>query len=101
MRTLVVIVTLVCCYAACWGPTKNWGTQEVLLQKALQRASGLATAEAIAPLLIAVDVEEFNHDLLANGGVSFWVERHRYYYFWCFGYIAKLPYERYLPSRNF
>ena len=23
VRTLVVMVTLVCCYVACWGPTKT------------------------------------------------------------------------------
>jgi len=28
VRTLVVLVTLVCCYAACWGPTKTRGVDE-------------------------------------------------------------------------
>jgi hypothetical protein len=30
VRTLVVVVTLVCCYAACWGPTKRQGVEDVM-----------------------------------------------------------------------
>ena len=30
VRTLVVLVTLVCCYAACWGPTKRQGFKDVV-----------------------------------------------------------------------
>ncbi len=29
IRTLVIVVTLVCCYAACWGPTKTNGVEDV------------------------------------------------------------------------
>lgn len=29
-RTLVIVVTLVCCYAACWGPTKVRGVGQVV-----------------------------------------------------------------------
>ena len=29
LRTLVILVTLVCCYAACWGPTNTNGIEDV------------------------------------------------------------------------
>ena len=29
VRTLVILLTLVCCYAACWGPTKRHGVDDV------------------------------------------------------------------------
>jgi hypothetical protein len=89
VRTLVIIVTLVCLYAASWGPTKTRGTQEVL-----HREDTSLTARAIAPLLISIDEEHVSHDVFADGSCQFWTEGHRSYYFWFFGYVAELPYER-------
>ena len=101
IRTLVIVVTLVCCYAACWGPMKTQGVQDVL-----QRASGVGgqyhfvaattmtssgnfiwygDATARLPLIAEVLVIENT----TVGDVST-----RRYYFWFFGYVAKLPFER-------
>ncbi len=83
IRTLAILVTLACCYAACWGPTKRQGVQEVK-----SYAPPIATGERrtqftrpVAPLLIAVD----------NSGTE---RQCRRYYIWFFGCIAELPYER-------
>jgi len=99
VRTLVILVTLVCCYAACWGPTKTRGVKDVveqvngpqydanspvddetLLGASIVRPVGLNTSTTI-PLVVGID-ENY------RGGVS------RHYYFWFFGYVAKLPFER-------
>jgi hypothetical protein len=70
VRTLVIVVTMLCCYAACWGPTKTTGVEDV------DSVTGLAIMpSAKMPFVVAVD---------SWGGT-------RHYYFWCFGYVAKLP----------
>ena len=75
IRTLAIAVTLMCCYAACWGPTKTRGIVEVA-------PSGIPgctiSRSVVAPLVVALDEMDAN----------------RSYYFWFFGYVAKLPYER-------
>ena len=45
VRTLVVLVTLVCCYAAYWGPTKTRGGDDVP-RRALGGAIGLSSGNA-------------------------------------------------------
>jgi len=81
VRTLVIVVTLVCCYAACWGPTNRRGKGDVRYAPrpdGREGNHGVATF-AIAPLFIRRE-EPYT--------------RERSYYFWFFGYVAKLPYER-------
>ena len=108
VRTLVILVTLVCCYAACWGPTKTQGVKDVMphinnvnnvpqaddllleagINRGLRELFGpWLDASAAMPLLVQVDeVSTTTHS--------------RRYYFWFFGYVAKLPYERDLPPRK-
>jgi len=88
-----VLVTLVCCYAACWGPTKMRGVGDVTRYRAAPWADRngpspfLAPAMAKAPLILATD-----ETTMAYLGAPRATTRH--YYFWFFGYVAKLPYER-------
>jgi hypothetical protein len=94
VRTLVVLVTLVCCYAACWQPTKKTGVNEVVdhiwaMTYSPKPKSMLIggilfdgeSASAIMPFVVQVDQWELN------------IQR-RSFYFWFFGYVAKLPFER-------
>ena len=92
IRTLVIIVTLVCCYAACWGPTKRQGVASLAAEYELTDEPfyhggprGIFHTSAVAPFLVVQD-EDFRDSLT------------RCYYFWFFGYVAKLPYERHLKS---
>ena len=78
----MIVVTLVCCYAACWGPTTKHGPTGVARHIGTARDD---TITSIAPLLVATQVLS-----IRAGQVS--MERN--YYFWFFGYVAKLPYER-------
>ena len=91
LRTLVILITLVCCYAACWGPTKRQGVRDV------KSISGPFPAEALAPLIIAAETYEevsiIKRHPSVIGGAR--LQRH---YFWFFGFVAKLPYERELPE---
>ena len=74
IRTLAIFVTLVCCYAACWGPTKTWGVYIV----APGRRQGCTISQsAVAPLVVTIYESDGKQR----------------YYFWFFGYVAKLPYE--------
>ena len=93
VRTLAVLVTLVCCYAACWGPTKTRGIRDVErrvfmvedgsidaeIAKGLANLFGPGPCEVSATMPLVVEVDDT--------AVST-------YYFWFFGYVAKLPYER-------
>jgi hypothetical protein len=108
VRTLVIVVTLVCCYSACWGPTKRRGVEDVASYLVSRRANPsrsdpelieqrersfrkyvVANASPRGPLVIAIDDES-----AAIGAISPGARWHRIYYFWFFGYVAKLPYER-------
>ena len=103
VRTLVVLVTLVCCYAACWGPTKKQGVRDVASLPAGRVARG--TVQPIAPLLVfAEDEPTPDFSRMASGpwlhqGRYYHDPRRQYFYFWFFGYIAKLPYEREIPDQ--
>ena len=46
VRTLVILVTLVCCYAACWGPTNTRGVEQFV-------GRVYVDANAVAPLVVA------------------------------------------------
>jgi hypothetical protein len=98
VRTLVVVVTL-----ACWGPTKKWGVNDV--------SNGAASAtrlsiepdylfgvrnNAVAPLFVVTEepeIAESSPSLIVLTG-----NRVKRVYFWFFGYVAKLPYERDLKN---
>ena len=89
LRTLVILVTLVCCYAACWGPTKRQGVADVT-----DRIEGEFYYSP--PLNIAG-----KQDMRARSSVVVpFVVQHEYLngtrenYFWFFGYVARLSYEQ-------
>lgn len=85
---------MVCCYAACWGPTKRKGVDDVK-QSFNEKSSGLrrtqGTGRAMAPFIVTMDETSLRAPIVAVSHC---------YYFWFFGYIAKLPYERQLPVYN-
>ena len=99
VRTLAIVVTLVCCYAACWGPTKTRGVGDVAshvrsqLVRTTDNVSRIGVSRAFlelyesatAPLIVGIKRPE-------------WQGATRHYYFWFFGYVAKLPYEREVGS---
>ena len=106
IRTLVILVTLVCCYAACWGPTKTRGVEDVTrdVSGVFRRSKSsewvredldpIFTPEflfrdvsATMPLLIGIDESDLGEWIAST-------PRTRHYYFWFFGYVAKLPYEQ-------
>lgn len=97
VRTLVVVVTLACCYAACWGPTKRQGVRDVP-RHAFQGTIGLSSGNADEDA--AMD-ERFYQSFNASPALPLvihidWdldVPPTRRYYFWFFGYVTKLPYE--------
>ena len=84
IRTLAIIVTLVCCYAACWGPTNRRGLDDVFIIFG-EDIDSWPIGRANAPLVVSLDKVRGYH-----------MQRH--YYFWFFGYVAKLPYERELKA---
>ncbi len=84
IRTLIVIVTFVCCYAACWGPTKSDGVQDVYRHAnpelgVFDGSNDWSSTSAAVPLV--VEVEQYKGP------------DHRECYFWFFGCVVKLPFE--------
>jgi len=62
LRTLVVLITLVCCYAACWGPTKTKGVRDAFEhvrgpQSRFYFRAHPSPAKAIVPLIVSMDQE--------------------------------------------
>ena len=102
VRTLVVLVTVVCCYAACWGPTKRQGVIDALrceidLTDKNYESEWLTDEnnELVEPFLQLFDAKATMP--LVVGVTPSIRQRRRRYYFWFFGYVAKLPYERDVP----
>lgn len=98
IRTLVIVVTLVCCYTACWGPTKRHGESDVWEHV---NARELIPRDTIARIRYDVSSCSVGFNEAATlplvvriGYCGFASLNSRRHYFWFFGYVAKLPYER-------
>jgi len=94
VRLLLVLLTPLCAYLACWEPTKATGVRDVfdfIIPGAAEEFSSAETTSdfCVAPLLVAVNEFEGASPLYR-----------RRYYFWFFGYVAKLPFERALPIED-
>lgn len=120
VRSLVIVITLVCCYAACWGPTKSRGIEEVrqfvFLVSTVSADANDHTEEIERfearfephgrvlrsrfimdppdPDVVERLHESFNASATVPLVLGITSQRTRCYYFWFFGYVAKLPYER-------
>ncbi|MBC8354413.1 MAG: hypothetical protein H8E66_20655 [Planctomycetes bacterium] len=97
VRTLVVVVTLVCLYAACWGPTKTTGEGDVS-RYASRRTGFDLSDEPSAWTKRNVRMFDVKATVPLVVGATTPGAQRRHYYFWFLGYVAKLPYERSLPS---
>ena len=82
VRILLIAITLICAYLACWGPTKRQGAEDVAKYLHLGNSHYICSAEM--PLVVGAEAEIYGYVPV----------RGRRYYFWFFGYVAKLPYER-------
>lgn len=97
VRTLLIVTTLLCAYGACWGPTKTRGVADV------QRKTGGVGPHPFAPLIVSTDYLQVvelapGEPLLYPGYGPVKYLRCRQYYFWFFGLMVKLPYERSAPA---
>lgn len=103
VRTSVIVITLVCCYAACWGPTKKQGNEDVSAFLTKRNYDIPVRSEPIAPLLLRLRLVEVNIFSTASPRSSALVS-HDTFYLWLFGYVVPLPYERVtetqLPQSN-
>jgi hypothetical protein len=82
---LAILVTLVCCYAACWGPTKTRGIADVHLHIVERTSEDPVLLWATAPLIVGVGETKLDFPRP--------ISIRRCYYLWFFGNVAKLPYE--------
>lgn len=96
VRTLFVMLTLICAYLACWGPTRRYAAslegKSPLINKpdtAITVAFGPKTAGAPAPLLIYQDEIVF----LKPRTININAKRKRIYYLWLFGPTFRIPFE--------
>lgn len=93
LRSLLLLTAIVAAYLGCWTPTKTRGVRDVERRFNESQVTRIAMqTEAYLPLIIALDdsvavyVDPRSNDAL--------VIAHRNYYFWFFGFVAKLPFER-------
>ena len=91
VRILLIVITLICAYLACWGPTEKWGVDDVLNYVNGELIYPFSLDGSALPLVVGIDT----FDPIDIRRVS----STRRYYFWFFGYVAKLPYEREMPHR--
>lgn len=92
VRTFLILLTLLCAYAACWLPTKTQGVEDIGNHLGFR---GYAS-EAFAPLVVSCN--ELKAVGLKPNAVEVGYRYQRHYYFWFFGYVAKLPYESQLKN---
>ena len=95
VRTLAILVTLVCAYFGAWEATKRWGVRDVALRKDPRLASDewfeneyldMARSEGIlsSPMPFVVSTEE----VVGNGHMA-WVTDKRVYCVWFFGVVVE------------
>ncbi|MDP6557451.1 MAG: hypothetical protein QGF59_10725 [Pirellulaceae bacterium] len=106
VRTLVVLVTLICAYLACWAATRTRGVDDVSMHVNLEDLANFGTPEegpldavrraevwmvtAKVPFLVGA----IEWDSMYSGGRYLMATSgRRVYYLWFFGYVAKLPYS--------
>ena len=82
---LLIIVTLICVYLACWEPTRTRGVKDV--HKFLQAWPRLDhTLDVSATLPLIVRVRRWEHQTVGSGHSVLL----NTYYVWFFGHVAKL-----------
>ena len=92
LRSFLVLISVMCAYLACWTPTVNVGVPDVSRRADLD-AEFLLEISSVAPLVVEVR----GVDGFTNLWMDTALEERRDYYFWCFGYVARLPYHRKQP----
>lgn len=84
VRTLLILLTLACCYAACWWPTKRAGVFDVEFKESP------ISAVAVAPLIVRGEAPGYGPPSMARAPEAFGDARECCYYFWFFGAVVKL-----------
>lgn len=90
MKTLLVLPLIVAVYFALGEPTKKWGMPDVRDFIASDKHIG-PSVEYRAPLVIAFPVIHAESHTKTPNKISLITKST--YYFWCFGFVAKLPFE--------
>ncbi len=97
VRTFLILVTLACGYAACWWPTKTPGVHDIWSHRFHEEYKtwrqtygfqpGVNAEAAFPPVISTIEMEP-------NASPPPRFSYHRRYYFWFFGYVVSLPFER-------
>lgn len=89
VRTLAIVVTLVCCYFSLWKLTNTKGVRDVM-NYCSEHGLQIQDDNISTPVPLIIRAPESMGGPLTFGSLML----KRYYYFWFFGYVAKLPFER-------
>jgi hypothetical protein len=71
VRTLVIVVTLVCCYFGCWEITKRYGVPDWEITGPLGTGPDRTYAYSPAPLVV-VDIEDVTLPYMIRNGYGAW-----------------------------
>ncbi len=91
IRKLVFVVTLFCAYLASWRVTVTHGVPDAAGMLAATKQVGVIDDSVPFPFVVGLD-ESLSTTAIPTGVLV--NHTNRRYYFWFFGYIAKLPFER-------
>lgn len=90
LRTLAIVVALICVYIAALEATKKFGLPEIPKSGTLNLGDGTTIYNAESPLPLIVSCDE-SRRLLPSSGHEVWFSRQRHYYLWLFGPEIELP----------
>ena len=94
----MILVTLVCLYLACWMQTRTQGVDDIAMHVTIAFLAELHIPNDDPVLLSMARDQQASSNVPFVVGVpdsdgGMWIT-HQEYYFWFFGYVAKLPFER-------
>ena len=109
LKTQMAVVTLVCCYLACWQPTSTVGVDDVRSKfcepKVYRSHVGPVARTIITTARLGDEMSDEIHDIsprlplvirVTENHLSEIVYRD---YLWVFGWVVELPYEKRIQVR--
>jgi hypothetical protein len=94
---MIAVISLLCATLAFWVATKRYGPHDVATYR--MRQLGVAPADMNSAVSSTIYMYTPRMPFVVSDieGSSFssdYINENRRYFFWCFGFVVKLPFER-------
>jgi hypothetical protein len=93
LRTILLLLTLVCCYLGFWSVTKHFGPEAVKKYSVPKKIRLVLEQSSPAPFIVAADEARRPEP---STSPAFDPESrlfYRRYYIWLFGYVVETPFK--------